>query len=325
MLTDNYLIKSARKRNKTLVFPEAGFSERIIEAAKFIHRKKMAKVVLLGDESALVLRYKKQIKGMTIINPKTSSLYDELVDLFLERRKDKGLTREEAEKLALDPIYFGTLLVEGGFADGMVAGAETSSAKVIRPALQIIKAKEKGCVSSFILFYGKNKMLGKDGVIFASDVGVNIDPSKEDLVQIAKNTAQSFEKFVKTNARVAMLSYSTKDSANGDSAEKVKNATAILKKDKSFVVEGEIQLDSALAPEVCKRKYLNSAVKGNANVLIFPNLDAGNICYKAIQYFGNVSAIGPILQNLNKPVNDLSRGCAVKDIVLVAAITAMQA
>lgn len=326
MFSNNSLIKKARKRDKTLVFPEAGFCDRIVEAARIVKNKKIAKVILLGDESALILRYKDKIKGMTIINPKTSDIYTDLVSILMAKRKDKGITREEAEKIALDPLYFGVLLVEAGFADGMVAGAKSSSADVIRPALQIIKAKVKSeIVSSFMIFYGKNKMLGKEGILLGADVGLNINPSQDELVQIAKQTANSYESLTKKKARIAMLSYSTNGSATGESVEKVKNATNKLKKDKNLIVDGEIQLDSALLQRVAEIKNPNGSINGDSNVLVFPELNSGNICYKAIQYFGNVKTIGPILQNLKKPVNDLSRGCEVKDIVLVSALTVLQA
>ena len=175
MFSAKNLIKKAQKREKTIVFPEAGFCDRIVQAARIVHKKKIAKVILLGDESALILRYKDKIQGMTIINPKTSEIYKELVELLLEKRKEKGLEREEAEKLVLDPLYFGVLLVEAGLADGMVAGAKSPSPNVIRPALQIIKTKIKGEIaSSLMIFYGKNKMLGKEGVIFGADIRLYI-------------------------------------------------------------------------------------------------------------------------------------------------------
>lgn len=325
MFSEKMLIKKAKKKYKTIVFPEADFSERTMEAAKFLNKKKIVRVVLLGDESALVLRFKDQIKGMTIINPKTSEIYDDLVKILFEKRKDKGMTFEEAEKLALDPICFGMLLVEAGIADGMVAGAETTSEKVIKNALQIIKAKNKDeIISSFMMLYGKNKFFKKRGVVFASDISLNLNPNAEQLAQIGKQSAESFETFVGEKAKVAMLSYSTKGSAKGESVEKVKAATAILK-NKRLIVDGEIQLDAAVSSEVSRIKNPNGSLNGDANVLVFPDLNSGNICYKAIQQFSGAKAIGPILQNLNKPVNDLSRGCSVWDIVLVAAVTAIQA
>ena len=325
MFSEKKLIKEAKRKYKTIVFPEAGFSARVIEAVKILHKKKICKVVLLGDESALVLRYKQQIKGMTIINPKTSEIYDELVEILLKKRAEKGLTREEAEKQVLDPICFGTLLVEAGFADGMVAGAETTSQKVIKNALQIIKAKEKSqIVSSFMLLYGRNKIFKNRKAILAADVSLNLNPGAEELAQIGYQSAKSYQLFVGEDAKVAMLSYSTNGSGKGESVDKVRTATAILKK-KKIDVDGEIQLDAAISNKVSKIKNPNGVLNGNANVLVFPDLNSGNIGYKTIQYFGNIKAVGPILQNLKKPINDLSRGCTVKDIVLVSAITALQA
>lgn len=325
MFSEKMILCKAKKKNKTIVFPEADFSERTMEAVKYLKKKKIVKIILLGDESALVLRFKDQIKGMTIINPKTSEIYDDLVKILFEKRKDKGMTLEEAQKLALDPIYFGTLLVEAGIADGMVAGAETTSEKIIRSALQIIKAKNKNeIVSSFMMLYGKNKFFKKRGVVFAGDVGLNISPNAEELAQIGKQTAENFEMFAKKKAKIAMLSYSTNGSSKGESVDKVRTAATILKR-KKLIVDGEIQLDAAVSSEVSKIKNPKGNLCGDANVFVFPDLNSGNICYKAIQYFSGAKAIGPILQNLNKPVNDLSRGCTVWDIVLVAAVTAIQA
>lgn len=326
MFNEKKLIKIAKKKQKTIVFPEASYSERVMEAAMALNNKKIVKVIILGDESALVLRYKSKLKGITIINPKTSDIYNDLVNVLYEKRKEKGLTIEEAEKLTLNPIYFGTLLVEAGFADGMVAGAETTSQDVIRPALQIIKPKRKDeIVSSFMLMFGKNKVLSKNNVIMGADVSLNLNPSSEELAQIANQTAESYNNLVGKQPKIAMLSYSTNGSGKGESVEKVKTATAILKKKTKFLVDGEIQLDAAVSSRVCKIKFPNSSIKGNANVLVFPDLNSANMTYKAIQYFGQYKTIGPILQNLNKPINDLSRGCGVNDIILTAVVTAIQA
>ena len=326
MFSEKQILKLAKQRQKSIVFPEASFSNVVMEAAMDLNKKKIVKVILLGDESALVLRYKEKIKGMTIINPKTSDVYEDLVNLLYEKRKEKGLKLEEAKQLALDPIYFGTLLVEAGFADGMVAGAATTSADVIRPALQIIKSKASDeIVSSFMIFYGKGEIFKENGPIFGADISLNVNPSSEQLAQIAKQTAESYKTFVKDEPKIAMLSYSTFGSGKGEQAEKVKTATAILKQKTKFLADGEIQLDAAICPRVSKIKVQSSNILGRANVLVFPDLNSGNICYKAIQYFGRVKTIGPILQNLKKPVNDLSRGATKKDVVLVAAITALQA
>ena len=326
MFSEKQILNFAKKRQKSIVFPEASFSNVVMEAAMELNKKKIVKVILLGDESALVLRYKEKIKGMTIINPKTSDVYEELANILYEKRKEKGLKLEEAKQLALDPIYFGTLLVEAGFADGMVAGAATTSANVIKPALQIIKAKAQDeIVSSFMIFYGKGKIFKQNEPIFGADISLNVNPSPEQLAQIAKQTAESYKIFVKDEPKIAMLSYSTLGSGKGEQAEKVKTATAILNQKTKFLVDGEVQLDAAICPRVSKIKVPSSNILGRANVLVFPDLNSGNICYKAIQYFGGAKTIGPILQNLKKPVNDLSRGATKKDVVLVAAITALQA
>lgn len=320
------ILAEAKKRNKVIVFPEAGFSDRIIKAAEFLNSKKIAKVVLLGDESALVLRYK-NLKGMTIINPRTSDIGDELVKVLYQKRKSKGMTVEEAENLVSDPIVFGALLVETGFADCMVAGAETTSSKVIKTALQIIGVKNKGEIaSSFILIQGKNKYMPKGGELLLADVGLNINPTAEEIAIIASQTARSAESLFKIAPKVALLSYSTNGSAGGESAEKMRDAAKILKAENhNFVVDGEMQLDSALIPNVCKLKYPNSNIQGDANVLIFPDLQSGNIAYKAIERFGNLRAVGPIIQGLNKPINDLSRGASVEDIIFTSALTILMA
>lgn len=320
------ILAEAKKRDKVIVFPEAGFSDRIIKAAEFLNGKKIAKVVLLGDESALVLRYK-NLKGMTIINPRTSDIGDELVKVLYQKRKSKGMTVEEAENLVSDPIVFGALLVETGFADCMVAGAETTSSKVIKTALQIVGVKNKGEIaSSFILIQGKNKYMPKGGELLLADVGLNINPTAEEIAIIASQTARSAESLFKIAPKVALLSYSTNGSAGGESAEKMRDAAKILKAENhNFVVDGEMQLDSALIPNVCKLKYPNSNIQGDANVLIFPDLQSGNIAYKAIERFGNLRAVGPIIQGLNKPINDLSRGASVEDIIFTSALTILMA
>lgn len=316
------ILKEAKKKDKIIVFPEAGYSDRIINAAQIINKKKIAKVVLLGDESSLVLRYK-NLQGMTIINPKTSDIGFELANVLYNKRKEKGITKEEAENLVADPIYFGALLVETGFADCMVAGAETSSSKVIKTALQVVGVKNQGEIaSSFMLIQGKNKVMPKEQLLLLADIGLNINPTAEQLAVIANQTANSAKDIFDIFPRVSMLSYSTNGSAGGESAEKVRNATNLLKSQNPFYsIDGEMQLDAALIPSVCKSKYPNSNIKGDANVLIFPDLQSGNIAYKAIQRFGNLTAVGPIIQGLNKPINDLSRGATVEDIIFTSAIT----
>lgn len=316
------LYKKARQLKKTIVFPEAGFSDRTLQAIKYIQKKNIARPILIGDESALVLR-DKSLVDFQIINPKTFQGIDELVKILYEKRKDKGMTFEEAEKLSLDPYYFSTLLVEAGMADGMVAGAEASTANTVRPALQVIKAKKKGgVVSSCFIMFGKNKFL-KDKCLVIADCGVIMHPNEEELYQIACQSVETYKCLGLTDPKVAFLSFSSKGSAKDESIDIVKNAFDKFKKT-GVLCDGELQFDAAMLPSVATHKAPDSPIKGDANILIFPDLNSGNICYKAMQYLGGINAIGPILQGLNKPVNDLSRGCSVEDIVTVTAVTALQ-
>lgn len=317
------IYKKARNLQKTIVFPEAEFSERTLNAIKIIAKKKIAVPILIGDESGLILR-DKSLLGYQIINPKTFEHKDKLAKCLYNKRKEKGMSLEEAEKLTLDPYYFATLLVEVGYADGMVAGAEASTANTVRPALQIIKAKKKGgVVSSCFFVYGKNKFL-KDKSLILSDCGVLPNPSADELAQIAVDSVKTYKSLGLSEPKVAFLSYSSKGSAKSESVEKVASAYQKFKKT-GICCDGELQFDAAMVEKVAKQKAPNSPIKGDANILIFPDLNSGNICYKAIQYIGGLNAVGPILQGLNKPINDLSRGCSVEDIVTITAITALQA
>ena len=317
------LLALAKKKNRTIVFPEAGFSDRTIEAVKYLNKKKIVNVILIGDESSLIVRHK-ELSGFTIINPKTSQLREKFVKKLMLKRKDKGLTLNEAEKLVLDPYYFATLLVDEGIADGMVGGAECSTATNIRPALQLIKAEKKnGIVSSFFFMYGKNKFLKNKSLIIA-DCAVMENPTAEQLAEIANQSVDSARIFQIEDPKLAFLSYSTKGSAKSDSAEKMKKANLMFKRP-AVVSDGELQFDAAMVESVAMMKDPKGKLKGDANILIFPDINAGNICYKTMQYIGGLRAIGPILQGLKKPVNDLSRGCSVKDIIEIAAVTALQA
>lgn len=314
--------KKARKLSKSIVFPEVGFSARTIEAVKRIAKKKIAKPILIGDESALILR-DKSLSNFQIINPFTFSARDELVKRLYQKRKDKGLTLEEAQKLAMDPYYFATLLVDMGFADGMVAGAEATTAKTIKPALQLIKGKKKSsAISSCFIMFGKNSFI-KDECLILADCGVIMHPSSDELYQIACQSVQTYKSLGLANPKVAFLSFSTKGSASDESVEIIREAYEKFKKT-GVVCDGEIQFDAAMVEDVAKNKCPNSPLKGKANILIFPDLNSGNICYKAMQYMGHVNAVGPILQGLKKPINDLSRGCSIDDIVTATAITVLQ-
>ena len=323
MFDTKKLFARARAKNKTIIFPEAGFSDRTIEAVKILQKKKICNVILVGDESSFIIRDRSLLK-FTIMNPKTCPLKSKLVKHLYPKRKEKGMTMEEAENLVTDPYYFATLLVDLGIADGMVAGAEASTARALKPALQIIKTGKKGQIaSSSFLIFGKNEVI-KNRTLLLADCGLNVCPTADELVTIANQTIDTAKIIGLEEMNVAFLSYSSKGSAKGEVPEKM--ATAASKFSRPAVVcDGELQLDSALCADVAKLKVPNSKIQGNANILIFPDLSSGNITYKAMQILGNMNAIGPIVQGLKKPVNDLSRGCSVQDIVILSAITALQA
>lgn len=327
------LYKEAEKLGKTIVFPEAAFSARTLEAVKIISKKKIAKPILIGDESAIILA-DKHFKKYQIINPQTFEKTQDLAKSLYKKRKEKGMTIEEAEKLILDPYYFATMLVAEGYADGMVGGAESSTARTIKPALQLIKGEKKGKpISSCFLIYGKNKFLDGKSLI-VSDAGLLPNPSTDELAEIAYQSLGTYCKLGLQKIqepKIAFLSYSSKGSAKGEEIDKVKNACKKFKKDYhpdkvgvGYKCDGELQFDAAMVKEVATHKCPDSEIQGDANILIYPNLETGNVNYKTMQYIGGLNAVGPILQGLKKPVNDLSRGCNAKDIVAVTAITALQ-
>lgn len=318
------ILDDAKKLQKTIVFPEVSFSDRTAQAVKILQKKKIVKVLLVGDASALSIR-DKAFEKFEIVSPVTFPDRDKLVKALYEKRKDKGMTMEQAEELEKDPYYFATLLVECGYADGMVAGAEATTATSIRPALEIIKSKnKKEPISSFFVLYGRNKFL-KNKTLLLSDCAINVNPNADTLSTIASQSVKS-AKFLGIQPRVSFLSYSSKGSAQGSEVDKVRLAyEKFAKKEKDVVCDGELQFDAAMIEKVAAHKAPKSDLKGDANILIFPELQTANICYKAMQYLGGLKAIGPILQGLKKPVNDLSRGCDVETIILVSAITALQA
>ena len=314
--------------NKHIVLAE-GEEERIIRAAEMISAKKIARLTLIGDEAVIKAKCPDaKLDGVTIVNPKTSPKTKEYAALLYELRKAKGMTLEQAEQLTLDCSYFSVLMIKAGDADGMVSGAVHSTGDTLRPALQIIKtAPGISTVSScFIMCLPEGSKYGEKDVMVYGDCAVNIDPNEQQLADIAISTAESAVKIAGITPKVAMLSFSTKGSAKHDTVTKVQNATAIAKeKAPDLALDGELQLDAALVPTVAALKAPGSTVAGHANVLIFPDLEAGNIGYKLTQRLGGAEAIGPICQGLAAPVNDLSRGCVAEDVVGVVAVTAVQA
>ena len=322
-------IKERAKQNKKrIVLPET-MDRRVLEAAEKIIREDIADIILIGKEEEIAENSKGlDISGAKIINPFTSDLTEELTLEFVEIRKNKGLTYDEAKKLLLeDYAYFACMLVKTGRADGVVSGACHSTANTLRPALQIIKTKPGTMlVSAFFLMVVPDCVYGNNGVFVFADSGLVQNPNSEELAAIAKSSAESFELLVGSEPSVAMLSHSTKGSASHPDVDKVVNAVKIAKERyPQYKIDGELQLDAAIVPEVAATKAPDSNVAGHANVLIFPDLDAGNIGYKITERLAHAKAYGPVTQGLAKPVNDLSRGCNANDIVGVVAITALQA
>ena len=322
-------IKERAKQNKKrIVLPET-MDRRVLEAAEKIIREDIADIILIGKEEEIAENSKGlDISGAKIINPFTSDLTEELTLEFVEIRKNKGLTYDEAKKLLLeDYAYFACMLVKTGRADGVVSGACHSTANTLRPALQIIKTKPGTMlVSAFFLMVVPDCVYGNNGVFVFADSGLVQNPNSEELAAIAKSSAESFELLVGSEPSVAMLSHSTKGSASHPDVDKVVSAVKIAKERyPQYNIDGELQLDAAIVPEVAATKAPDSNVAGHANVLIFPDLDAGNIGYKLVQRLAKAEAYGPVTQGIAAPVNDLSRGCNVDDIVGVVAITAVQA
>jgi len=322
------LITKAKKYQKTIVLAE-GEDPRIIEAASIITSQEIAKIIILGNKDKILDNAKNlkiNLDNINIIDPQNYPETSSLSQKLFELRKEKGLTQEAADQLIKSPYYFGTMLVKEGLADGMVAGANCSTSDVLRPALQIIKtAPNNNIVSSFFAIVSPNTNFGDNGVLFFADCGLNIDPKDIELADIAVQTADSFKFFTDTEPKIAMLSFSTNGSAGGETVDKVKSATSIVKTLRpQLLVEGEMQVDAALVPSVSAQKFPNSKLHGDANILVFPDLNSGNIGYKLVQRFGNAKAFGPITQGLNKPINDLSRGCNSEDVVITIVITALQ-
>jgi len=323
-------IKNRAKSNiKTIVLPEAE-DLRVIKAAEMVLKEGYAKVVLVGNEESVLAKAKDNnidLGDTVIVNPKTSEKTETYANELYELRKAKGMTLEDAQKLVLDEVYFGMMMVKLNDADGLVSGAAHSTSDTLRPALQILKtAPGTKLVSAFFAMVVPDCDYSEDGVYVFGDCGLNENPNAEQLAEIAVSSSKSYESLVGKEAKVAMLSYSTKGSAHSELTDKVIEATKILNETHPEIkADGELQLDAAIVESVAKSKAPDSEIAGSANVLIFPDLNAGNIGYKLTQRFGKAEAYGPLCQGIAKPVNDLSRGCSAEDIAGVVAITAVQA
>ena len=325
------IIARAQSNRQRIVLPES-LEERTLTAADRAVADQLAEIILIGNREEILARAKElnltHVEGATIIDPKTSEKTNEYAALLYELRKAKGMTQQEGWKKVLDPLYFGCLIIKSGDADGQISGALSTTGDTLRPALQIIKcAPGITCVSGAMLLITKTPQYGEDGVLVVGDVAVTPMPDAQQLAQIAVCTAQTAKSVAGfEDPRVAMLSFSTKGSAKHEVVDKVVEATRLAKElEPELKIDGELQADAALVPSVGEKKAPGSEIAGHANVLVFPNLEVGNIGYKLVQRLGNADAIGPILQGIARPVNDLSRGCSVDDIYKMVAITACQA
>ncbi len=319
----------AKSDLKTIVLPEAS-DLRTIKAAGIALTEGYANIVLLGNEEQvrkLAEENGVDISKARIIDPKLAENHKEYADFLYELIKEKGMTPEQADELVYDEVYYGMMMVKKEEADGLISGAIHSTADTLRPALQILKtAPGTKLVSAFFLMVVPNCEFGEDGVFVFGDCGLNLNPTAEELVEIAKSSNDSFERLTGKKAKVAMLSYSTKGSGKGELVDKVVEATRLAKETyPELDLDGELQLDAALVPSVAESKAPGSNVAGHANTLIFPDLNAGNIGYKLTQRLAKAEAYGPLCQGIARPVNDLSRGCSAEDIAGVIAITCVQA
>jgi len=327
-LKDN-LIKKAKSNKKTIVLPE-GEEERTIKAVSNILSDDLANIILIGNEKKIkekALQFNVNVDKATIIDPSTSDKRERYATKLYELRKHKGMTVEKAEQLIMDPIYFGLMIVKMDEADGLVSGAVHTTAELLRPALQIIKAApSSSIVSSFFIMMVPDCNYGNNGLLIFADCGLVTRPSADELANIAIQTADTTKKLCEIDPKVALLSFSTKGSAKDESIDLIKNALNLVNaKRPDLNVDGELQVDAALVPEVASKKAPNSHVAGQANVLIFPDLNAGNIGYKLVERLANAQAIGPLCSGFAKPVNDLSRGCSIDDIFMTIIVTSVQA
>jgi len=321
---------NAKKNRQRIILPES-YDNRILKAADIIISESIADITLIGrrpdilrDSNNLKL---KNIDRAKIVDPEKNNKKDIYASLMVEIRKSKGLTMDEAYRLLNNPLYLSTIMIKNGDADGEVAGAANATPDVLRPALQLVKTKPGiNIVSGAFLMIMKDREFGNDGLLVFADCAVNPSPNARELAEIAVTTAKTTRAIAKTEPRIAMLSFSTKGSTQHELVDKVRNATALARQmDSSLKIDGELQADAALIKEIAIKKAPGSEIAGTANVLIFPDLQSGNIAYKLVQRLAHAEAIGPIIQGLSSPINDLSRGCSVDDIVNLVAITANQA
>lgn len=322
--------EKARKAHKRIVLPE-GEEDRTLKAADIILKEGFAELTLLGNENIIMSKAKEfgltDLDKATIIDPKNNPKKDFYAGMLVEIRKNKGMTMEEALRLVEDPLYLGVLLIKNKEVDGEVAGALNATGDVLRPAFQIVKTLPGiSVVSGAFIMILKDKQWGDDGVMVFADCAAHPNPNENELAQIAVASAQTAKSIAGLDPRVAMLSFSTKGSAKHEMVDKVVNATRIAKEmAPDLKIDGELQADAAIVPGIGASKAPGSEIAGKANVLIFPTLEVGNIAYKLVQRLANAEAIGPIMQGMAAPINDLSRGCSVEDIVNLVAITANQA
>ncbi len=322
--------EKAKQHSMRIVLPE-GEEDRTLKAADIIISEGLAKIILIGNPATVAKKVNEfglnNISKATIIDPLSHENKEKYINLMVELRKSKGLSREEASKLIEDPLYLGTLMIKAGDADGEVAGAMNATGDVLRPAFQYVKTMPGiSVVSGAFIMILKDKEFGNEGLMVFADCAVHPDPTDRELAEIAVATGKTTRAIAGFEPRIAMLSFSTKGSAKHAMVDKVVSATRIAKEmDPTLLIDGELQADAAIIEAIGKSKAPGSAIAGKANVLVFPTLESGNICYKLVQRLAHAEAIGPILQGMAAPINDLSRGCSVSDIVNLVAITANQA
>ncbi|MCU0455855.1 MAG: phosphate acetyltransferase [Bacteroidales bacterium] len=322
--------QNARKHNKRIVLPE-GYEERTVKAADIAIAEGLARVILLGDPAGIRAHAQKlglkNLDRAVIVDPKSHPRKQQYIDMMVELRKSKGMTPEEASKLIEDPLYLGVLMIKAGDADGEVSGADHATGDVLRPAFHYVKtAPGISVVSGAFIMILQDRSFGENGIILFADSAVHPDPNDKQLAEIAVASAHTARAICGFEPRVALLSFSTKGSAKHEMVDKVINAASIAKQmAPDLMIEGELQGDAALVESIGQKKAPGSLIAGKANVLIFPDLNCGNIAYKLVQRLAHAEAIGPILQGMAAPINDLSRGCSVSDIVSMIAITANQA